>query len=110
MDFKAELIGFVKTIDQVPERVWTKFRKNFLSREDFNEKTVESKSKASVALLNWAVAGEKFYRVKKEIAPKEKKLKEAEAKYAIVSKQLQEKVEALQIIQDQVAEYQKEYD
>jgi len=53
--------------------------------ENFNEEKVRSVSSAAVALLSWTIASEKFYKVKKEVAPKEKKLSEAMAQLKIVN-------------------------
>lgn len=76
MNFINILLEF--NVNSVPEKRWNKFRNNFLKLDNFNEEAVKKVSNAAVALLSWTVASEKFYKVTKEVAPKKKKLAEAE--------------------------------
>lgn len=96
MNFKERLISF--NVNSVPERRWNKFRNNFLKLDNYNEEVVKKVSLAAVALLSWTIASEKFYKVKKEVAPKEKKLKEAEEKLKIVEAELAKKEAVLKEI------------
>lgn len=108
MNFKETLIEF--DVNSVPEKRWNKFRNNFLKLDNFNEEAVAKVSRAAVALLNWTISSEKFYKVKKEVAPKEKRLAEAQAKLKVVEEELSKKQASLNEIQERVASLQSEFD
>jgi len=105
MDFLDQLVDFQG--DQVPEWVLEKLRKDYLSREDFNEKSMQQVSVAATALVIWAHAIDKFAKVKKIVGPKEKKLAEAEKKLFEVTTELKKKQAALQEVRDTVASLQE---
>ena len=65
-------------MDKTENKRWVKFKNVYLSNPEYNEAKMLTVSSASVAILTWAIASEKFYQVKKIIGPKQKKLEEAE--------------------------------
>lgn len=85
-------------VNTVPEKRWNNFRKNFLKLDNYNEEVVKKVSLAAVALLSWTIASEKFYKVKKDVAPKEKNLKEAMEKLSVVEAELAKKEASLKEI------------
>ena len=50
-----------------------------MTTPDYNEAKILTVSSATVSVLTWAIASEKYYQVKKIVGPKEKKLEIAEA-------------------------------
>ena len=50
-----------------------------MANPDYNEAKILTVSSATVSVLTWALASEKYYQVKKIVGPKEKKLEIAEA-------------------------------
>ena len=50
-----------------------------MANPDYNEAKILTVSSATVSVLTWAIASEKYYQVKKIVGPKEKKLEIAEA-------------------------------
>lgn len=89
MNFKEMLIDF--NVDNVPDKKWKKFKEIYLSNQDYTEDKVRTVITASLAILSWATASEKYYQVKKVVAPKQKKLGEAEAKLHEVETELAKK-------------------
>jgi dynein heavy chain len=101
MNFLNNLFNY--DTDAIPDWVMARLRTEYLARSDFNEDRLALVSQACATLYKWMVALDKFTKVKKEIAPKEKKLKEAEAKLKIVQGELNKKLSALKEVQDNVA-------
>jgi dynein heavy chain, axonemal len=57
-------------LDTVADAKWKKYRTVYLSNADYNEETIESKSKAALAIFTWAVNLEKYYQARKIVIPK----------------------------------------
>lgn len=62
---------------QIAEKVFIKLRNTYLKDENFNKEAVLKVSEACATLYEWVVATDSFQKVKKEVAPKEKRLAEA---------------------------------
>jgi len=88
MSFKDQLKNYGDTIADKPEKMFIKFRKVYMSMEEFNFNRIEQVSKSCASLFTWATATEKFQRVKKEVGPKEKALSEAMVKLKDVEQKL----------------------
>jgi len=61
----------------VPDKIWRKLRKNYLKREEFNVEFLKEKSEAISTLAKYCINMEIYYKKKKIVGPKEKKLKKA---------------------------------
>ena len=81
-----------------------------MTNPKFTEDEVNQVSKAAATILNWILSSEKFFQVKKVVAPKEKKLKEAEIELSKVEAELAKKEKALKEVQDMVADLQRNLD
>jgi len=66
--------------DSIPDNILSRLRAEYLKRPDFTEAKIMNVSQACATLMRWVLALDKYSKVKKEVAPKEKKLKEAEVK------------------------------
>ena len=101
MNFLNMLLEFDS--DNIPDKVLERLRTVYLSQPKFNEDDMKRVSVACATILNWVVAIDKYAKVKKIVAPKEKSLKEAEVKLAQVQGELSKKQSALKEVQDTVA-------
>ena len=82
MNFLNELVGY--DVDTKPDKIFWKLRSTYIKMEKFNKESVATVSTAATTLLIWVIAIDSFQKVKKVVAPKEKKLKEAEDKLRVV--------------------------
>ncbi len=74
MDFLKKLTSLDPMT--VPKKVWTKLRKEYLSREEFNVEYLNEKISLAVSTLaNYCINMEIYYKKKKIVGPKEVKLK-----------------------------------
>lgn len=63
----------------VPSKRWSKLRKNYLSKPEFDVSNLKQNiSEAISTLANYCINMEIFYRKKLIVIPKEKKLNEAQ--------------------------------
>jgi dynein heavy chain len=108
MTFLSDLLDF--NTDNVPDRRLAKLKQTYLSNPDFTKEKVAAVSQAATCLLTWVIATEKFAMVKKIVGPKEKALKEAEAKLREVETQLAVKQSALKEVQDMVSDLKRNLD
>jgi len=108
MNFLNMLLDFDS--DNIPDKVLERLRTVYLSHPKFNEDDMKRVSVACATILNWVVAIDKYAKVKKIVAPKEKSLKEAETKLAQVQGELSKKQAALKEVQDTVARLKNNLD
>ncbi len=76
MDLLDQLKDFIHDSDRVAEKKWNKLRNVYLSNPDFDKDKVKKVSLAALSIQTWVLALEKYSKIKKEVAPKEAKLKE----------------------------------
>jgi len=108
MTFTQDLISF--DVSTVPEKRFIKLREVYISKKTFNKADIIKVSEAASSIFVWVAAIDKFQKVKKEVAPKEKKLKEAEVKLKEVEETLAAKMGALKEIQDTVNDLKRNLD
>ena len=108
MSFTQDLINFA--VETTPEKRFTKLRENYISKKTFNKADIIRVSEAAGSIFVWVTAIDKFQKVKKEVAPKEKKLLGAEVKLKEVEETLSTKMAALKEVQDTVNELKRNLD
>ena len=59
MNFREQLLDF--NVDSVANKLWVKFKNTYLVNPDYTEEKIKTVSTASLAILTWASASEKFY-------------------------------------------------
>jgi dynein heavy chain len=108
MNLQNDLAKFdPKTID---EKTINKLRKNYISLAEFTVDNLTSVSTAAAGMCGWVRALNDLYDVEKEIAPKKKKLDEAEKQLEKVNGELNLKKKDLKAIEDNKAALQKKFD
>ena len=80
--------------DTIPEMITKKLRK-YVEMPGFNPEAVERVSKACKSMCMWVLAMELYSRVFKEVAPKRKRLEEAQQSLEVTRAKLAEKASAL---------------
>lgn len=108
MSFLQDLINF--PVETTPEKRFVKLREVYITKKTFNKDDIIRVSEAASSIFVWVSAIDKFQKVKKEVAPKEKKLKGAEIKLKEVEDTLSTKMSALKEIQDTVNDLKRNLD
>ena len=78
----------------------------FITDENCTVAHLQKINAVAASLCSWVLAMDKYYRVSLIVKPKQASLAEAEKEYAILSAALNEKKEALRIVQANVAKLQ----
>lgn len=85
------------------EKTWEKFRKNYLSKPEFEVSFVMKVNQAAASLCVWAIACEKYAVVVKKVAPKKAKLAEVTIILNEAKAELKIKLDEVQAVKDKVA-------
>jgi dynein heavy chain len=94
--------------DNIPDEVIKKIAP-YVASPDFTPKAIEKASKACTAICMWARAMDTYNRVAKQVEPKKKALKEAQASLDITMAQLAQAQSQLKSVQDRLAELDAGY-
>ena len=103
--FMQKLLTYDK--DNIPPKILKALQK-YIQNPDFNAENVGKTSKAAKGLCMWCCAMDVYSRVAKEVEPKRLKLAEANASLAAAQSALQEKQDALAVVEAKVAELQRQ--
>lgn len=95
--------------DNIAESTTKKLRK-YIENPNFNPESVEKVSKACKSLCMWVIAMDIYSRVFKEVAPKKKRLEEAQATLEVIKNKLAEKTAALQEVEAQLEVLKQTYE
>ena len=101
-------INFLKKLTkldpmEVSKNTWDKLKKKYLSKAEFDPKYLKEKvSEAVSTLADYCINMEIYYKKKKEVVPKEKKLHNAEKELKRVEAVMKIKFDELKEIQDKV--------
>ena len=91
----------------VPGRIWAKLRKEYLNRKEFDPVYLKEKvSEAISTFASYCINMEVYYKHKKEVDPKERKLKGAEEELEKVEEILRTKTDELNAAKNEVAQLQ----
>ena len=88
--------------DNIPPKIVTEIKRDFMNNEEFDPVKVAKASKAAEGLCRWVGAMITYDRVAKIVAPKKAALLEAEAKLAATMAALDAKKAALQKVEDEL--------
>ena len=92
----------------VPNKVWIRLRKEYLNRPEFDPQYLKEKvSEAVSTFASYCINMETYYKKKKEVDPKEKKLKAAEEELKRVEDVLQVKMDELALAKGEVNKLQE---
>ncbi|KAI8909816.1 dynein heavy chain and region D6 of dynein motor-domain-containing protein [Gorgonomyces haynaldii] len=116
-DSSKKLLGdpqFMKKLqeydkDNIPEAITKKLRK-YIETPGFTPEAIEKVSKACKSLVMWVIAMELYSRVFKQVAPKRKRLEEAQASLQETQAKLAEKAAALQEVEAQLDKLKATYE
>eukprot|EP00795_Rhopilema_esculentum_P000293 gene293-9945_t len=89
MKFLESLKEFDK--DNVPSKVIQKIREKYTSNKDFHPSLIKNVSSACEGLCSWVRAIEVYDRVAKLVAPKRKRLEQAEGELSVIVQHLNKK-------------------
>ncbi|KAJ3215607.1 Dynein heavy chain 6, axonemal [Dinochytrium kinnereticum] len=95
--------------DNIPESITKKLRK-YAENPSFNAEAVEKVSKACKSMVMWTIAMDIYSRVFKEVAPKKKRLEEAQNSLEVTRGKLAEKTAALQEVENQLDKLKQKYE
>jgi dynein heavy chain len=95
--------------DGIPEAI-TKKLKKYIDMPTFNPDAVERVSKACKSMCMWVIAMELYSRVFKEVAPKRKRLEEAQQSLESTRAKLDEKTAALADVETQLSKLKNTYE
>ncbi|KAI9203256.1 dynein heavy chain and region D6 of dynein motor-domain-containing protein [Polychytrium aggregatum] len=95
--------------DNIPEAIQKKLQK-YIQNPNFNPEAVERVSKACKSMCMWVVAMDLYSRVFKEVAPKRKRLEEAQQMLEATMAKLAEKTAALQEVESQLQKLKNKYE
>jgi dynein heavy chain len=95
--------------DGIPEAITKKLRK-YIEMPTFNPEAVERVSKACKSMCMWVIAMELYSRVFKEVAPKRKRLEEAQQSLESTRAKLEEKAAALAEVELQLEKLKATYE
>jgi dynein heavy chain len=95
--------------DNIPDAIQKKLKK-YTENPQFNAETVERVSKACKSMCMWVVAMELYARVSREVAPKRKRLEEAQQALQDTMSKLAEKTAALKQVEDQLESLKSQYE
>jgi dynein heavy chain len=95
--------------DNIQEALAKKLRK-YIENPSFNPEAVEKVSKACKSLCMWVIAMEFYSRVFKEVAPKRKRLEEAQQTLEETKRKLDEKTAALHEVEVQLGKLKDKYE
>lgn len=95
-------MGFLKSLqnyekDNMDEKRVAKIQQ-WITHENFSKERLEKVNNVAASLCAWVLAMDKYYNISLIVKPKQASLAEAEASYAILSADLNEKKEALRIV------------
>ncbi|KAJ7552701.1 hypothetical protein O6H91_06G065600 [Diphasiastrum complanatum] len=107
-DFLSSLKDYDK--DSIDPKVISKIRSQFTSNPEFTPERAANASAATEGLCKWIIAMDKYDTVAKVVAPKKKKLKEAEEKYQQVMDGLRAKQAELKVILEKLGTLEAELD
>jgi len=107
MDFLQSLYDYKK--DEVSNQMLSRLKER-LENPKFNLEKVRSVSKAATTIAVWVTAIDKYAKIKRKIAPKEKVLREAEEDLRVAQERLNEKQEKLRVVQEKVAGLKRDYE
>jgi dynein heavy chain len=105
--------GFINSLkeydkDNMNPKIVKEIKTDFVDNEDFDPAIIAKASKAAEGMCRWYHAMVIYDRVVKIVAPKKKALEEAEATLAITMGALNKKKAALQEVEDQLADLEKQ--
>ncbi|KAJ3105519.1 Dynein heavy chain 6, axonemal [Phlyctochytrium planicorne] len=95
--------------DNIPDSISKKLRK-YVENPSFNMEAVEKVSKACKSMVMWVIAMDIYSRVFKEVAPKKKRLEEAQTSLEVTRSKLMEKTAALQEVENQLNKLKEKYE
>ncbi|KAJ3021047.1 UNVERIFIED_CONTAM: Dynein heavy chain 6, axonemal [Siphonaria sp. JEL0065] len=95
--------------DNIPEAIQKKVKK-YTENPAFTPEAIERVSKACKSIGMWVIAMDIYSRVFKEVAPKKKKLEEAQETLETTRAALAAKAAALQDVEDQLNKLKETYD
>ncbi|KAJ3068328.1 Dynein heavy chain 6, axonemal [Podochytrium sp. JEL0797] len=95
--------------DNIPESISKKLRK-YIETPLFNPESVEKVSRACKSMCMWVIAMDIYSRVFKEVAPKKKRLEEAQRTLEATMAALAEKTAALQEVEDKLTKLKETYE
>ncbi|KAI9346257.1 dynein heavy chain and region D6 of dynein motor-domain-containing protein [Obelidium mucronatum] len=95
--------------DNIPEAIQKKVKK-YTENPAFTPEAIERVSKACKSIGMWVIAMDIYSRVFKEVAPKKKKLEEAQETLETTRAALAAKAAALQEVEDQLNKLKETYD
>ncbi|XP_014249835.1 dynein heavy chain 12, axonemal-like isoform X2 [Cimex lectularius] len=102
-------MGFLQSLkdydkDDIPPHIIQVIRKRFVEHPDFRPNVVAKASSAAEGLCKWVLAMEKYDVVVKMVAPKKKKLAQAERDFAKTKKLLDSKRNELNELENRLAD------
>ncbi|KAI9348792.1 dynein heavy chain and region D6 of dynein motor-domain-containing protein [Zopfochytrium polystomum] len=95
--------------DNIPEAIIKKLQK-YVQNPGFNPETVEKVSRACKSMVMWVIAMDLYSRVFKEVAPKRRRLEEAQQTLEQTMAKLAEKTAALQDVENQLDKLKQKYE
>ncbi|TPX75806.1 hypothetical protein CcCBS67573_g02914 [Chytriomyces confervae] len=95
--------------DNIPEAIQKKIKK-YMENPNFTPETIERVSKACKSIGMWVIAMDIYSRVFKEVAPKRKKLDEAQETLQVTMAALAQKAAALKEVEDQLNKLKETYE
>ncbi|KAJ3281611.1 Dynein heavy chain 6, axonemal [Borealophlyctis nickersoniae] len=95
--------------DNIPESVSKKLKK-YIENPNFNPEAVEKVSRACKSMCMWVVAMDIYSRVFKEVAPKKRRLEEAQSALETTRSKLAEKAAQLQEVEAQLEKLKAKYE
>ncbi|XP_041837982.1 dynein heavy chain 7, axonemal isoform X2 [Melanotaenia boesemani] len=93
--------------DNIPPNLIAIIRNKYITNPDFVPEKIRTASNAAEGLCKWVCAMDKYEKVAKVVAPKKKKLEQAEEELKVATKALQKKQAALKEVQDKFAKLQE---
>lgn len=92
----------------VPNKIWTRLRKEYLDKPEFDPQYLREKvSEAVSTFASYCINMEIYYKKKREVDPKEKKLKGAEEELERVEEILKVKTDELALVKGEVHKLQE---
>ncbi|KAJ3207853.1 Dynein heavy chain 6, axonemal [Entophlyctis luteolus] len=95
--------------DNIPEAIQKKIKK-YIENPAFTPEAIERVSKACKSIGMWVIAMDIYARVFKEVAPKRKKLEEAQETLETTKAALAAKASALKEVEDQLSKLKETYE
>ncbi|KAI8620571.1 dynein heavy chain and region D6 of dynein motor-domain-containing protein [Chytriomyces sp. MP71] len=95
--------------DNIPEAIQKKVKK-YIENPNFTPEVIERVSKACKSIGMWVIAMDIYARVFKDVAPKRKKLEEAQETLQVTMAALAQKAAALKEVEDQLDKLKETYE